>query len=306
MPEAPEANPPTFTFRAFLVGMVLSTLVVVMGHLSINIVHGSYLAIDHMPAGGIFLFFVFVGLLMPLGKALSKTWEFSSRELIVVYVMVLVTSSIATMGLGSQFLPMIAGVSYFATPENNWEGIILPHVHPWFVPQGREAIRQFFEGAPQGAGIPWAAWAKPIAVWLPFLFAMYFVMICASVLLRRQWVERERLIFPLVRLPLDMVREGDGDSLVRPFFKSKLMWVGFAIPFLISSINGIHHYYEFMPSIKLVHPVPIVPSVWTLQFRISFPVIGFAYFINVKTAFGLWFFNLFFGALHATCKVMGF
>ena len=304
MPE--QTQPRTFTPRAFLVGTALSVLVVVMSQYSVNVIHGSYLSIDHMPAGGIFLFFLFVGCLLPVAKCFCRRWDFTSSELIVVYVMLLVTSSIATMGLGTQFLAMLAGPHYFATPENNWEGVIQPHIHPWFVPTGREAIRQFFEGAPEGQGIPWGAWARPIAVWVPFIFAMYFVMICTGVLLRRQWVQRERIIFPLVRLPMDMARGGDGEERVRPFFKSKLMWAGFAVPFLISCVNAMHHYYEFAPQIKLVHSVPLFERIWSLQFRISFPIIGFAYFINVKTAFGLWFFNLLAGTLRTVFKVMGY
>ena len=39
----PDDSPRTFTFRAFVAGSLLSALVVVMAHLSINIIHGSYL-----------------------------------------------------------------------------------------------------------------------------------------------------------------------------------------------------------------------------------------------------------------------
>ena len=295
----------TFTFRAFFVGTVLSILVVVMSQYSVNVVHGSYLSIDHMPAGGIFLFFLLVGGLMPLVRCFSKRWSFSSTELIVVYVMLLVSSSLATMGLGSQFLAMLAGPYYFATPENRWESLIHPHVRPWFVPQDQAAIDQFFEGLLPGNSIPWLAWARPMAVWLPFLFCLYFVMICTGVLLRKQWVQRERLIFPLVRLPMDMVQDGAANEVVRPFFKSRLMWLGFAIPFLIGFVNAMHHYYEFAPQINLVHNVPVFQKVWNVKFRISFPIIGFAYFINVKTAFGLWFFNLLAGSLRTTFLFMG-
>ena len=40
------------------------------------------------------------------------------------------------------------------------------------------------------------------------------------VILRKQWIERERLIFPLAQLPLEMTKKS--------FFKNKLMWLGFA------------------------------------------------------------------------------
>ncbi len=43
--------------KAYLIGALLSIAVIFMAHYSISIVHGSYLAIDHMPAGGVFVFF---------------------------------------------------------------------------------------------------------------------------------------------------------------------------------------------------------------------------------------------------------
>ena len=95
-----------------------------MAHYSIDIVHGSYLAIDHMPAGGIFVFFVLVLLLNPILGSIKKTFQFSSHELMLIYIMLLITSSITTMGLGAQLCPMIAAPFYYATPGNRWHEIL--------------------------------------------------------------------------------------------------------------------------------------------------------------------------------------
>jgi len=287
-----------YTLKAFVLGCALSALVVVMSQYSVNILQGSYLSIDHMPAGGIFLFFVFVGLLVPLAERLCSFLRFSPSELILVYVMALVTSSIVTMGLGSQFLAMLAGPTYFG-PEFRWSEVIDKHVHPWFAPRDPEAVMHFFEGLPDDEKFPWRAWSRPLAVWVPFLFTLYFVMICTGVMLRRQWVERERLTFPLTALPLDMVRPAGAGRYVRPFFKSHAMWVGFALPFFIGSLNAFHHYFQSAPHFELVQFVPVVQRVWWLEFRISFPIIGFAYFISSRVAFGLWFFNLLAATLRA-------
>ena len=118
-----------FTWRACLTGLILSFLVIVMAHYSIDIVHGSYLAIDHMPAGGIFVFFILVLLLNPILGSINKSFQFSSHELILIYIMLLITSSITTMGLGAQLCPMIAAPFYFATLENNWVEVIQPHFY---------------------------------------------------------------------------------------------------------------------------------------------------------------------------------
>jgi len=283
--------PDRYTLKSFLVGCVLSVLVVVMSQYSVNILHASFLSIDHMPAGGIFIFFIFVGLLVPCMESLGTSLRFSRSELILIYVMLLVSSSIATMGLGTQLLSMLAGPAYYANPTNQWDTLIHPHIHPWFSPQDPEAVRTFYEGLNPGEQIPWHAWTKTLALWLPFMVVLYFVMICVGVILRKQWVEHERLSFPLTALPLDMVQEEEGRR-SRPFFRTAPMWLGFAIPFFVGSLNALHHYHESFPGVELVKSLPVVHRLWDLEFRISFPIIGFAYFISSKLAFSFWFFNV--------------
>jgi len=297
------------TRRAFLAGAILSILLPLLSHYSINIVHGSYLAIDHMPAGAISLFFIIVFVINSLLRRIKRSWVFSPPELLTVYIMMLVASSVTTRGFGSQILPMLAAPFYYATPENRWAEIICPHIKPWLVPQGAENIRCFFEGLPKGVPIPWMAWLKPLSVWIPFILVLNFVMICIMVILRKQWVERERLIFPLIRLPSEMVREekpvGDRQPVLNPFFRSKLMWFGFAIPFLIGSINSLHFRYPFIPRINLIHWLYVFRHTVNLQFRISFPMIGLAYLINLDMIFSLWFFNLLFTATKGLFNITG-
>ena len=74
-------------------------------------------------------------------------------------------------------------------------------------------------------------------------------MLCMMVVLRRQWVEHERLVYPLVKLPLEMIAEGEGKRLWGPFFRRPLMWLGFALPFVVLSLNALHSYYNYIPSI---------------------------------------------------------
>ncbi|MBM4080545.1 MAG: hypothetical protein FJ278_12660, partial [Planctomycetes bacterium] len=289
--------------RALAIGTALSALVVVMAQYSVNVIHGSYLAIDHMPAGGIFVFFVLVGIVCAVLRAFSRRLDLASSELLIIYAMMLVTSSIAEMGFGLQFLPLLSGSYYYASPENKWDEMIHPYVNPAFVPHSAEAIRWLFEGAPTGARIPWSAWVQPLAVWFPFIFTLYFVMICLMVILRRQWMESERIVYPLSLLPIEMVKQDERGR--RPFFRSKLMWFAFAIPVIISSLKGLNHYYPLVPFIELVRGVGILRNTAFLYFRISFPIIGFAYFINLKVAFGLWVFNLISTILRSVFAITG-
>ena len=115
-------NTSGFTLRAFITGSIFCFFVAIMCQYSVNIVHGSYLAIDHMPAGGIFIFFVFTLLINTILRKLGI--GFSSSEQLLIYTMLIVCSSVVTMGFGSQILPMLAAPFYYATAENRWAQLI--------------------------------------------------------------------------------------------------------------------------------------------------------------------------------------
>ena len=291
--------------KAYLIGALLSIIVIFMAHYSISVVHGSYLSIDHMPAGGVFVFFVLVLLLNPLMSLMKKTHGLNPGELLIVYIMLLVTSSITTMGLGASLLPIIAAPFYFASPENRWAELIHPHLRNWLHPSGEGTVQHFFEGLPPGAGIPWAGWIQPVLVWFVFIFALYMVMLFLMVILRKQWVDREKLTYPLVQLPLEMVREDGRPSRLKPLFKNKLFWFAFAVPLAISSINALHSYFHFIPNIQLVHDVEIFQRTSLMVFRLSFPIMGFTYLVNQEVALGVWFFNLLFTVIRGIFNVTG-
>jgi len=253
---------------------------------------GSYMALDFSTAAAVFMFFVVVGIVNTVLGILRRSWALTGPELATVYIMMIVATSIPTMGLTEYLLPIITGGFYYATPENDWANLIHPYISDWMYPQSQEAVKYFYEGMPRGASIPWGVWMKPLFYWTLLILALYFVMICMMVILRKQWVEKERLIFPLTQLPTAMIEEGERSSVLKPFFKNPLMWTGFLIPLIIGSIRALHNYYNFIPTIALQTSVPIFRRMTTLQIALSFPMVGFSYFINLDIAFGIWFFNL--------------
>lgn len=293
-----------FTKRAFISGLLFSILIAIIDHYSIDIVHGSFMAIDHMPAGAIFVFFFLVFAINTLLKRINLKLAFSPGELLLVYIMMLVASSVTEMGFGSQILPIISAPLYYSTAENQWDKLIIPHLKKFLIVTDKKAVTYFFEGLPKGESIPWNSWIKPLSVWLPFIFVLYFVMVCISSILRKQWMEKEKIVYPLTILPIEMVKE-DGKGFLPKFFKNPIMWLGFSIAFVIGTIGALHNYFESIPAVNLVYSIPIFRRTANLIFRISFPVIGFVYFVNLDVSFSLWFFNLLFKVIRGTFNIMG-
>ena len=213
-------------------------------------------------------------------------------ELATIYMMMIVAATVPTKGFTEAWLPKITGPYYYATPENDWANMVHPYIKGWMAPQAPEAIRYFFEGSPEGTGIPWGIWVGPLLYWSSFFIVLCFVMICMASILHKQWMQNERLIYPLIHAPLEMMREDEGRSFVNPFFRNPVMWMGFVIPVILISVNAFHNYYHFVPSIHLVTSVSAFRRTLSIPVRLSFSMLGFSYLIHLDIALGIWFFYL--------------
>lgn len=253
---------------------------------------------DFITSESLFLLFLLVLINTP-AKWLLPRWSFSAQELVVIYAMMIAASAIPIIGVTAQLIPFLPGVFYYATPENNWDELIHPYVKTWLVPTDENAIRYFFEGLPHGLEIPWDAWAVPMLMWGSFMMSLYLMMISIATLMHKRWQD-ERLVYPLVQLPLDMVSEDSGGSPVNRFLRSPLMWVGFSLPFVLLSLIGLSVHFPAIPAPSLSASVPLFYGMKGLggydqdsvlvSFR--FLLIGLTYFVPLEVSFSLWFFYL--------------
>ena len=281
------------SWRAVLTGAVLVGAISLISPWAILMVKGSQLTSNAIPIIAVLFLFLLTALAVPLLKMLDRRLAFSRGELITVYVMMLTGSVVVTTGFTGSFLSVVTGVTYYATPENNWDGLFLPYIHRWLAPVDRGAVMQFYEGLPKGEAIPWSAWTAPLLTWIPFMLVFYWVVLCLGVLLRGQWVKNERLVFPLTRLPLAMMEEvDDSQSLISRVFKSRLMWVGFAIPLLLQSWNSLHYYNSVFQRIPLVGNIILIQGLVGMPIRLNLPVIGLGYLMPLNISFSVWFFFL--------------
>ncbi len=281
-----------FRLRALVVGALLCLVIGAVFPYALLAMNTAGMSSDYITAGAVFLFFLLTAFFNPLLKALPGSWGLSRAELVTVYVMLLIASAIPSWGFTANLIPMLPAVYYYATPENSWAELLQPYVRPWLVPHDPEAIKYFFEGLPKDTPIPWGAWALPIAAWCSFIVAIHLMMICLMVLIRRQWVDHERLTFPLVQLPMDLAQEGEPGSWVGPLLKSPLLWVGFGVAFIALSTKGLNHYFPFIPPLQFSPYLPLFNNAMVLHLFISFTVMGLAYFLSLDVGLSIWLFHL--------------
>jgi hypothetical protein len=219
------------------------------------------------------------------------SFALNRAELVLVYVMMLVVSALCTMGMTQQLLPAITGLFYYASPENKWVEKLFPLLpeHQILVDDGG-GNSGFYEGGAL-AEIPYAAWVEPLCWWAVLLLFLYMAMVSTAVILRRQWMERERLAYPLIQVGVAMVQGERGEGLVNGFLKRKALWWGVALPLIYGSLKALHQYDPSMPSIRLIWVMPFVGH-QTIQLWVSFALVGFSYLINTQVAAGIWIFYL--------------
>ncbi|MEW6755323.1 MAG: DUF6785 family protein, partial [Candidatus Latescibacterota bacterium] len=291
---APEgASASGVTLRAVVTGGLLVAATSVLSPWAILMVQGSQLTSNAIPILAVLFLFLLTGVAVPLLKAWRRRWCFTRAELITIYAMLLVGSVVVTTGFTGSFLSVISGAAYYATPENEWADLFLPHVHAWLGPRDSQAIRLFYEGLPRGQSIPWSAWSTPLAAWVAFILVFYWVTLCLGVLLRGQWVDNERLVFPLTRLPLAMIEGTDeGEHLLARLYRNRLTYLGFAIPLVLHSWNSLNYYHDAFQRIALNGSVVLLQGLVSLPFRLNLPILGLAYLMPLNVSFSIWFFFL--------------
>lgn len=256
----------------------------------------NYYPFDNMPVyspGVLFSTFLVVALLLNAVLACTgRNLALNRSELIVVYIMLLVVASLATMGLCETLLPAISGVFYYVSPENKWEELLFPHLPQEIMVDDGNGNKDFYEGIGAATySIPYEIWVRPMMLWSIFLLALYMTMVSAAVILRRQWMDRERLAYPLVQVAQAIIRGEEEEKAVNPFFRSRAMWAGAAIPIVFGLFIGLRRYIPGFPVFPMAWSFPLFGG-QAINMTLSFAVLGFAYLISPDIAAGIWGFAL--------------
>ena len=283
---------PDFPWRGMALGAVMSFAVV-----STSIYYNSRLARqgisnDFLAACAVFYLIVICGVLNPLPRLIVPKLAFRSRDLMIAFSMMLVASAIPSWGLLQMWVSTATGWRYFAAPENAWEELFIPYIPQAAVVKDVEAIRFLYEGLPPGMSIPWQSWVGPVVFWFPFFIVLYLSTISLMVMFRKQWVEYERLSFPMMQFGEEVCQTGKPSTVAPPFFKDRLVWLGAAIPFIIISYNGLGAFIPGLTTLTLTKRLRILRNAVSLTFNINFPAIGFAYLVSLDIGLSLWLFHV--------------
>ncbi len=262
----------------------------------------SLLGDDYLPIGA---FSLFLGLLL-INALLRRAGRGLTRsDVHTAYIMMLVSAAVPVNGFAARVLPMITGLYYYATPANGWEEYFYRHVPNWLGPRDRDVARTFYEGTITG-NVPWESWLKPLAVWFIPFAGLALMILALGIFLRRQWIENERLVFPLAQVAVAVTGSGNMPTFETSLIRNRLFWVAVLVPFAINALNGLHHLYPVIPNIPAMDPDlktslggyltdPIQQYMYRdFYFEFHFALIGVAMMMRQEVSLSLWFFQVFF------------
>ena len=281
------------TVRALLLGLLMVVALNFAAPYSAFVMHSSHLATNYFPLGVAFPFFFLVAIVNVGVKLVRPSWAFKPHELAIAFIMGIVTSAIPTYGVTGYLLSIIASPFYRASPENAWAEHFHEFIPSWISPRDLEAVRWFFDGLPPGQSIPWSAWTRPLFWWVPFICVVLFVCLCLIVVQRKQWIERERLSFPLAEIPLDMVRQSDDGRFMPHFMRSWAFWLGFGIALFMVCWNIMTYFYPLFPALDLYFGwFNLGRGFPWLRMRAYLPMMAIAFMLQLDVSFSVWFFVL--------------
>ena len=259
--------------------------------------------------------------LLALNALVGRVWprvRLAPGELLIIYIMLTLASAITGHDMIEVLTPILAHAHHYARPENGWLNDIVPNIPKWLSVADKQALEEFYTGtgtlySPHNL----RAWLTPALWWTAFLTVLCFVMLCINTLLRRQWTESEKLSYPLVALPLEMVNPQT------QLFRTRLFWWGAATACALELWNGLAYLYPSLPTLPLkrfgpgqdlttyITTPPWNAIGWTPVAPYPFGI-ALGMLLPVDLLFSVWFFawvwraERVFGAMFGYAEIPGF
>jgi hypothetical protein len=277
--------------RAPLLGAILIPLNcywVVKSEIVIASIHATVLSIFF---NAIFTILILSLLNNLIGKFYKK--NLTSQEMLVIYVMLTVATGLFGIDMMTLLVPIMGHSTWFATPENEWKELFSSYIPKDLIVTDMKVLKGYYEGETSFWKIEnLRVWIRPICLWLVFILSLFMTTLFINVILRKGWVEHEKLSYPIIQLPMEM---SSGK-----FYKNRMVWIGFGLAFTLDLLAGLHVLFPAVPAprVKWYNLAPFFNSrPWSaidwLPIHFYPFVTGLGYMMPLELSFSVWFFYLF-------------
>jgi hypothetical protein len=297
------------TRRAIITGFTCGVLIAGFGYLNDWVFRLNHIAGNHFPIsvfGGLAVFSLAVN---PLLRRLFPKAALGGKELAVVVALTLVGCTIPGSGLMREFTQVMALPAHFERTTPGWqrEKALSYAPEALLVNGGRydEDITGAYVAGEYGSkhllnfrAVPWEAWLRPLAVWVPLLMLTAAATVCLSLIVHPEWSRRELLPYPVVAFGRAIIAgRAPGDT--RPLVRTKAFWTGFGLVFGIHVVDGLYgffpevliyvpRWFDFTPLVRLWPEVTRGAGWWLLFAPRLYPtVVAFAFFLSSEVSLSL-------------------
>jgi len=301
-PSPGAARPPLVRARAVALGLALSPVLCGWAMRTEIISGGSELIEASLMPLVVFALFGLT-LLNDAVRRRRPGLALTRAEMLVVYVMQAVSVGVAGLGQVQFLNQVLAGMEHGKTAQNHW-GDWQRFVPPAWVPDPAVLPDYFHGGSSFWTPAHLRGWAAPILVWSGFLLTLWFSFGCVATLLRRAWVEEERLPFPLAALPLALTDDNPDSGAGGGLLRRRSFQTAFGLTALYRSVSGLHRLYPAFPDwpgvgfkgqlIDVAGGLTTPPwnAVDYLRLSLHPMIAGVTYFVPQDVSFSVWFFYL--------------
>ena len=300
MNAAPPSLPtlPGFSRRAVAIGLLFVLLINVWAPYASFLMQSSRITLAHLPIAVLIPFFFLLLVVNPALRFWRPDQTLAQAELALIFILMFVASLVPGKVLVACLIGVIATPYYFARPENQWETTFFQYLPDWQLVNGQgQTLVWFYEGMPPGAsGIPWGPWIPPLWWWTSFLMVLFFISGCIATIMRKTWVDHERLPFPLVQMASDLIRQdGRSPGLFPAFATDRKFQIGLGLTFGLMLWNIIT-FWGGIPPIPIGSlygtMLPVFQGAQAIKISVNIYALCFAFLAPLEITFSLWFFAL--------------
>ena len=242
-----------------------------------------------------FLLLLILTLLNSLIKKVFGRSGLHPTELLSVYVLLSSACSLCSINTMGFLFTTLGHSTWFATPENEWAELFWSYMPEWLTVSDMRVLNAYYNGESSLYSANYMmTWIIPVLSWTSFIIVLLFVMLCINVILRKQWLEKERLSYPIIEVPFEITRD------IGSIFKNRLFLLSFVLTGFITLLNGISFLHPVVPRIMirqndisyLFTSKPWNAISWTPLVIQPF-VVGMGFLMPLELSFSCWIFYFF-------------
>jgi len=314
------------TLRALIIAALLAALVALGGHFNDAYMRQTYMVGNLFPVSVVGMLVVLVVLVNPLLRRLRRAWELRAAELALIVIVPFAVCAVPGGGFLRTFTQGLVMPIHYEKSTPAWQkNEVLSYVPDRLLPGGgadsEAVVGNYIQGMRTQdshiglSGVPWRAWRGPLLFWIPLFGAVMLGLIGLSLVLHRQWVTHEHLVYPVAQFvgalspggpaaagntPAAGPAHAPGQDGARSIVSQRLFWYGLVPVFVLHVINGLSAWHPTF--IRIPHELDLTPlqellpklsgtpgSGHLFRSTIYFTVVAFAYFLpsDITLSLGL-------------------